>query len=106
MSLFEQMMADLDEVFFNDTEHARTISWNGEDILAIPDEGGRTSHGAENDTEHGVLIESRTWHIRGSDLDPVPVPWEMVNIDNEDWYVREVQPQDGAYQITVFRQAS
>lgn len=102
-TLQEQIMADIDDIFFNADELAEEISLNGTTVLAVPSRGTQSETGQENAQEHGVLIQKRTYIFRDQALDPIPIAWEEVLLDGEPWIVEEVKPQKGTHKITFFK---
>ena len=103
MTLQEQIQNDIDDVFFDTDELAEEIELNGTLVPAVPSRGTQSESGQENAQEHGVLTQKRTYTFRAQDLDPVPVAWEEVLINEEAWIVEEVNPQKGTYKITFFK---
>jgi hypothetical protein len=106
MNLKEQMAADMESLFFDLDDQTIEINFNGQTIMVNQSTARDADYGSQNSPEQGVLEERRTYYFRGIDLDPLPVPWEEVEIDGQEWTVLEVFPMFGAYRITFFREAS
>lgn len=104
MNLKQQMAEDMESLFFDLDDHTEEIEFNGQIIMVNKSTARESDYGFENSPEHGVLEERRTYYFRAIDLDPVPVPWEEVAIDGEDWTVLDVFSMYGAYRITFFRE--
>lgn len=102
-TLQEQIIADIDDIFFNADELAEEVSLNGVTVLAVPSRSTQSESGQENAQEHGVLTQRRTYTFRDQDLDPVPVAWEEVLLNGEPWIVEEVNPQKVTHKITFFK---
>lgn len=102
MNLKEQMQQDMESLFFDMDDQTEEIEFNGQVIMA--NKSTDSDHGFNNGPEHGVLEERRTYYFRAIDLDPVPVPWEEVEINGEDWTVIEVLSMYGAYRISFLKE--
>lgn len=104
MTLKEQILADMQTLHFNQDEGAIEINFNGQLLTVNPVTSQDADTGFGDATEHGVLEEQRTYYFRSIDLDPVPVPWEVVDIDGDNWTVRDVYPVLGGVRITFFKE--
>lgn len=105
MSLREQMQADLD-LFFDTSELAVELDFNGVPIPAVPARSYQAQAGQEQSPEHGVFVQRVSYQIREQDLDPEPVIGEEVTLDGQYWIVEEIGPRDFARVITFSRELS
>ena len=80
-------LADMD-AFFNEDEHARTVTYNGTDITAVADVGQRI---AEND---GAVVDECKLYVQVTDVAD-PAYRDTVVIGSDTWRVRRALACDG-----------
>lgn len=103
MTFKDQMLDDLDNVFFNTDEFAQTVNWDGTDIDVIPDTTDDRDSSSSNADEHGAFVQRRAYMVKQADFSAEPVPMQEVIIDGESWYVDRVDPFPGSYTIKLMR---
>jgi hypothetical protein len=102
-SFKDQMLNDLNNVFFNTDEFAQTVNWDGTDIDVIPAVTDGQDTSSSNADEHGALVQRRAYMVKTADFSVEPVPMQQVMIDGEAWYVDRVDPFPGSYTIKLLR---
>lgn len=94
MNLHEQMLADLDSVFFNLDEFACVHDFNGRQIRCIADDTNsqaatRSAGSFANVSGLGLLQCDRVVLCQVADLVPQPLPGEKIVMDGHYWFVAD-----------------
>lgn len=92
MSLKDVMAADISAVFFNTSEFAETVTYNGTSITAIPEIGEDNRKGNTFAASGGSGIAYFT--VKESDI-AWPEPPDKITYKNVTWYVARVISSDG-----------
>ena len=89
MSTFkEHLDADMD-IFFNDSEFAEPITYNGTEILCVPADGYEMSTSIP-----GVNVPTRSVLVKQADV-ASPKAGDKVVMDTQTWYVSPGMTIDG-----------
>ena len=80
-------LADMD-AFFNEDEHAQTVTYNDADITAVADVGQRISK------QTGSVVDECKLYVQVSDVSS-PAYRDTVLIGSDTWRVRRVLSGDG-----------
>lgn len=102
MGFKEQLLDDLDSVFFNREEFAETHTINGAevDIVVDSDKLAELYISKETDTEE-LFTDSIMFYVRKKDLDFEPVPGQYLEYDGRDMLISDVKADSESYTIVM-----
>ena len=89
MTFQDQLDSDLENVFFNDDEFARDVTYAGATIKAVETDGYEITTSIP-----GVNVPTRSLLVMESDV-PNPKAGDTVVIDGQTWYVAPGPMLDG-----------
>lgn len=92
MNLHENMLNDLDQVFFSLDEFACVHNFNGTALPCVVDDSENLAQtgadsGFENGAGIGLLAGRRVVYCKACDLVPQPLPGEKAEMDGKYWIV-------------------
>ena len=95
------LAADVDSVFFNDTDFAETAVIDGKTVPVIWDDDALNN---KSDVyAMGLADGEKLLLIREKDMRRLPLPGEQITIDGEQWYVRHAVSNAGVFEVRVGR---
>lgn len=103
MGFKEQLLNDLDSVFFNQEEFAETHIINGVevDIVVDNDKLAELYISKESHTEE-LFTDSVMFYVRKKDLDFEPVPGQYLEYDGQGMLISDVKADDSeSYTIVL-----
>lgn len=102
MGFKEQLLDDLDSVFFNTDEFAETHTINGEkvDIVVDNDKLADLYISKETHTEE-LFTDAIMFYVRKKDLDFEPVPGQYLEYDGRGMLITDVKHDDESYTIVL-----
>lgn len=94
--------------FLNPEEFAREVSFDGQTIMAVVDDGGTPYQGQAADgfadaAGLGLLQGDRTLFCAAEELAEPPLPGQRVLVDGKGWLVASVNDEDGLLRIVLNR---
>lgn len=102
--------ADIDKVFFNETEHADWHLIDGKRVLVILVESALKDHaahweaGAKQNFDTGLYTARATLYIRVADYGPKPKQGKMMVVDGKRKYqIQKCEDEGGVYRMTLER---
>ena len=102
MGFKEQLLDDLDAVFFNPEEFAESHTINGAevDIVVDNDKLADIYISKETHTEE-LFTDSMMFYVRKKDLDFEPVPGQYLEFDGRGMLISDVKTDDESYTIVL-----
>jgi len=102
MGFKEQLLDDLDSVFFNPEEFAETHTINGVevDIVVDNDKLAELYISKETHTEE-LFTDAIMFYVRKKDLDFEPVPGQYMKYDGRGMLISDVKTDDESYTIVL-----
>ena len=98
MSLKDDMAADVELVFFDTDEFAEIASYNGTEILVIPEIGDGTSI-RSNPHERGKTYENAIFTVKEQDV-PNPCAGDTIVYENKEYeFAAILEKQYKAYRL-------
>lgn len=102
MGFKEQLLEDLDSVFFNPNEFAETHMINGSEASVIVDNDKLAELFISKDTHTDQLFtDSIMFSVRKKELDFEPVPGQYIKYDGEGYIITDVKTDDASYIIVL-----
>lgn len=97
MSLRDEILSDLHEVFMNEDEHATLHTIDGKEILCIVDDDKLS----DNKIKSGTYKGTKMVHVPLLDLEGLYVEGAHIEFDGEPYIVSEVIDSDGMITLTL-----
>lgn len=103
MSFKDQLIADLDSVFFNDEEFASDHFINGYSVRCVVDDNTNQerSYSKADGLNDGVFVAIVTVYLKTSDFAYRPVQGEQLTLDNQGYLVVSTSESDGMLEIKL-----
>ncbi len=102
MGFKEQLIGDLDSVFFNTEEFAETHTINGKSVGIVIDNDELAKLYLSKDTHtESLFMDSILFYVRKKDLDFEPVPGQYLNYDDRVFLISDVKTDDESYTVVM-----
>jgi hypothetical protein len=102
MDFKDAIAADIDKVFFTETEFAENAMIGGRSVPIILDDGAL--QGKSDVYAMGLAEGERLIFIKEKDLHRLPQPGEQMTIDDKQWYVRHSLSNQGVFELRIGRE--
>lgn len=93
----EQLKKDVSNVFMNVNELGKVVDFNGAPLTVVED----VAYHNEVQLTHGVDKEHLKLICSESDFPTLPKVYELVTIDNKEWYITSIANPTGFLIITL-----
>ncbi|MCM1307575.1 MAG: hypothetical protein NC223_03150 [Butyrivibrio sp.] len=102
MEFREQLLEDLDSVFFNAEEFAESHMINGSEVNIVVDNDKLAELYLSKGTHTEQLFtDSILFYVRKRDLGFEPVPGQCINYDDRVFLISDVKTDDESYTIVM-----
>lgn len=99
MSFKDDILNDLDNVFFNELEFATEHEFDGKPIICVVDDDLLQEKKLKSAT--GTYSGVKTIHVSTNQLEGKPVVGSRFSFDSLKYYIKECIESDGLYTITL-----
>jgi hypothetical protein len=102
MGFKEQLLEDLDNVFFNTEEFAESHTINGTDINIVVDNDTLADlYISKNANTDELFTDKILFYVRKKDLSFEPVPGQYIDFDGSGYLITDVKTDDASYTIVL-----
>jgi hypothetical protein len=107
MNFLEGVLKDIDAVFLNQNEFAKTLNVDGQDIVAVITDDIITERSQrESGNYEGIYAGKKVLSVRISDFPIRPVRDQIMRVNDEIFIVHNCTELVGIYDITLVENAS
>ena len=99
MDFRDAVAADIDNVFFNTTEFAKMVIFDGKEVPLILDNDALLK--VSEDFAVGLAAGEQHIFIKEKDMHRLPQPGDKLTKDGRDWYVIHATGNMGVYALRI-----